>query len=86
MVRAIDFDTNIFPQGGFHLLAIHELRRNPNFKGLAPESLRDISKYHHFRPLTQPDKILNIEKDEAIFNYNILDSIDQDPVKGRNIL
>lgn len=33
VVRKIDNDTNIVPEGSFKMLPIHELRRNDNFKG-----------------------------------------------------
>jgi len=82
IVRTIDFDTSIFPQGAIKLIPIHELRRNDNFKGLKKESLRDITKYSHFRRLTQLDKIVNIEKEEAIFKDDILDDLDKGKIKN----
>ena len=81
VVRSVDFDTNIFPQGVFKLIPIHELRRNDNFKGLNKKELTSIGKFHHFRHITEPERKINIEKDEAIFNMDILDSIEKDPVK-----
>jgi hypothetical protein len=54
IVRNIDFDTNVFPQGALRLIPIHELRRNESFTGLKPEELRDLSKFHHFRPIRLP--------------------------------
>lgn len=80
VVKTIDFEAFIFPQGAIKLIPIHELRRNDNFKGLKPEELKNINKYSHFRKLTQEDKKINIEKDEAIFRNDILDDLD----KGRD--
>lgn len=34
IVRQIDFDTNVVPQGAFKMLPINELRRNDNFTGI----------------------------------------------------
>ena len=85
-VRAIDFETSIFPQGAIKLIPIHELRRNDNFKGLKPEELKDITKYSHFRKLTQLNKIEEIEKDEAIFSFNILDDLDKGKYKSKFLL
>lgn len=85
MVKIIDYETNIFPQGAFKLIPIHELRRNDHFKGLKKEELKDISKYSHFRKASQKDKIDNIEKDEAIFKQDILDDIGKDKTKSNLI-
>lgn len=83
VVRLIDHDTSIFPQGAIKLIPIHELRRNENFKGLKKEELTDISKYSHFRHLTQINKKLEIEKDDAIFRFDLLDDLDKDSYKGK---
>jgi hypothetical protein len=82
IVRNIDFDTNVFPQGAFRLIPIHELRRNESFTGLKPEELRDLSKFHHFRPIRLPKNKELIESDEAIFRFDFLDSIEDDKVKS----
>ena len=81
-VRAIDYDTNLIPQGAFRLIPIHELRRNESFRGLAKEDLGDLSKYHHFRPITNCKNKELIETDDAIFRYDFLDNINEDEVKG----
>ena len=85
-VRTIDFEVSIFPQGAIKLIPVHELRRNDNFKGLQPEELTNICKYSHFRKLTQIDKIMNIEKDEAIFSFNFLDDLNKGSYKGNSKL
>lgn len=82
LVRNIDWDTNIFPQGAFRLIPEHELRRNESFKGLKPEELKDLSKFHHFRPITEEKNKELIELDEAIFRYDLLDCLRNDTVKG----
>lgn len=83
IIKIIDYDINIFPQGAFKLIPIHELRRNDNFKGLMPEELKNINKYSHFRKPTQLDKIMNIEKEEAIFRFDILDDLDKGSYKSK---
>ena len=81
-VLTIDFETSIFPQGAIKLIPIHELRRNDNFKGLKSVELKDITKYSHFRKITQPEKKENIEKDEAIFRFDILDDLNKGKYKN----
>ena len=82
VVRLIDYDTSIFPQGAIKLIPIHELRRNDNFKGLQKDELTDINKYSHFRQITQINKKLEIEKDDAIFRLDLLDDLDKDSYIG----
>ncbi len=40
------------------------------------------NKFLHFRPVQNKDKKDIINMGEANSNYNFLDSIDQDPIKG----
>jgi hypothetical protein len=81
VVKCIDYETNVVPQGAFRLIPIHEIRRDQSWKGLKPEELRDFSKFHHFRPITNPKNKERVESDEAIFLPDLLDSISEDPVK-----
>lgn len=81
LIRNIDNDTNVVPQGAFRLIPIHELRRNDTFRGLKPEELRDLSKFHYFRSITDPEKKKIVESDDAVFKFDFLDSLDNDPVK-----
>lgn len=82
IVRNIDFDTNIVPQGSFKLLPVHELARNESFKGLKSEELKDLSKYHHFRPIQLSKNKQIAESEDAVFRYDFLDSIQDDTVQG----
>jgi hypothetical protein len=41
------------------------------------------NKFLHFRPVQNKDKKDIINMGEANSNYNFLDSIDQDPIKGK---
>ena len=63
----------------------HEIRRNENFHGVDPKELTKINKYFHFRDVLSDQKKELIEKDDVIFQYNFLDSIDLDPVKSKKI-
>lgn len=81
LIRAIDNDTNVVPQGSFKMISIHELRRNESFKGLNPKELKDLSKFHHFRCITDALKKTVVEADDAIFRYDFLDSLNNDIVK-----
>lgn len=82
IVKAIDYDTNIFPKGAFRLLPIHEIRKNDTFKGLKQDELLDIKNYHYFRPISTQKRKEIIESDEAIFRFDFLDCVDEDPVNG----
>lgn len=83
IVKIIEYETHIFPQGALMLNSIHELRRNDNFKGLKKEDLVDIHKYSHFRRPSQLEKIEKIESEEAIFYEDILDDLNKDEVKSK---
>lgn len=82
IVRNIDTDTSIIPKGAMKLIPEHELRVNKTFKGLKAHELRAKSSYLHFRPIIQEEKKLFVERDDAIFCPDILDSIENDAVKG----
>jgi radial spoke head protein 9 len=81
VVKCIDHDTNVVPQGAFRLIPIHEIRRDQSWKGMKPEELQDLSKFHHFRKITNPENKIRIETDEAIFYPDLLDTINEDEVK-----
>ncbi len=85
IVRQIDHDTSVFPEGAYKMIQLHEIRKNENFHGLCPKELLCLSKYQHFRNVISKEKIENIEKDEVIFQFNFYDSLDQDPVKSNKI-
>jgi radial spoke head protein 9 len=82
VVRSVDFETSIIPEGSFKMLPINEMRRNDNFSGLDSEDFNRLSKYMHFRPPRNEDKLDLIKMGESVFNFNFLDSLDQDPIKG----
>lgn len=82
VVRAIDVDTNIFPRGKYKIIPEHETQPNENFIGLSTEELTDLSKYHHFRYIKDEEKRNLVESDEAIFRFDVYESIDQNRVKG----
>lgn len=64
------------------MLPLHEVRKNENFRGLAPNELLNINKFQHFRNVITKEKIDQIETDDIIFRFNFYDSLDQDPVKS----
>lgn len=82
IIKLIDYDTNVVPQGAFRLIPIHELRRNESFRGLKPSELKQFNKFHHFRPITNPINKEIVETDDAIFRFDFLDKIEDDVVKG----
>ena len=82
LVRQIDYDTSIIPEGAWKLTPDHELRPNKTFKGLKKEDLKDKRKFLHFRPITDQKKKEYVETDEAIFKDDILESIADDKFKG----
>ena len=81
VVRAIDRDCQVVPVGGFKMLPINELRRNDLFEGLNSEDLDKKEKYVHFRPVENQEKKDKIAMGKAIFDFEFLDSIVDDPIK-----
>ena len=81
VVRAIDRDCSVVPIGGFKMLPINELRRNDLFEGLNSEDLDKKEKYVHFRPVENQEKKDKIAMGKAVFDFEFLDSIIDDPIK-----
>lgn len=80
LIRQIDYDTNIIPEGAFKLIPEHELRINQSFKGLDKNEVNLKKKFLHFRPVSEV-KRKYLESDDSIFHFDILDSIEEDEVK-----
>ena len=81
VVRTIDHDTSVVPVGGFKMLPINELRRNDLFEGLSSEDLDKKEKYVHFRPVENQEKKDKITMGKAVFDFDFLDCIADDPIK-----
>jgi radial spoke head protein 9 len=81
VVRTIDHDTSVVPVGSFKMLPINELRRNDLFEGLNSEDLDKKEKYVHFRPVENQEKKDKIAMGKAVFDFDFLDSIADDPIK-----
>ena len=82
VVRSIDHDTSVVPIGGFKMLPINELRRNDLFQGLSSDNLEKLENYCHFRPTENQRKKDLISMGKAVFDFNFLDTINDDPIKG----
>ena len=81
VVRTIDHDTSVVPVGGFKMLPINELRRNDLFEGLSSDDLDKKEKYVHLRPVENQEKKDKISMGKAVFDFDFLDSIADDPIK-----
>ena len=81
VVRTIDHDTSVVPVGGFKMLPINELRRNDLFEGLSSEDLDKKEKYVHLRTVEKQEKKDKIAMGKAVFDFDFLDSIADDPIK-----
>ena len=81
LVRKIDYDTNIVPEGALKLVSEHEIRVNKSFKGLNKEEISDMSKWMHFRPVSESKKKM-LEEEDAVFRKDIFDPITEDELKG----
>ena len=81
VVRSIDHDTSVVPVGAFKMLPINELRRNDLFEGLKCDELAKKEKYVHLRPVENKAKKDKIAMGKAVFDFEFLDSIADDPVK-----
>ena len=82
IVRQIDHDTSIIPQGALMLNNKHEVHVSNSFKGLNKDELCDLSKWMHFRPVTNTSIKERMKDDDALFHKDIFDSIIDDEVKG----
>ncbi|MCQ2817287.1 MAG: hypothetical protein MJ252_08490 [archaeon] len=81
LVRQIDYDTFVVPEGAFKLSPQHEIRINRGFKGICKEEISAMNKWMHFRP-TSEEKTKELEEDNAVFSFDIFDSIVNDTMKG----
>ena len=63
------------------LVSEHEIRVNTSFKGLNKEEISDMSKWMHFRPVSESKKKM-LEEEDAVFKTNIFDPITEDELKG----
>ena len=82
VVRAIDHDCSLVPQGSFRMTPSHELTRNKAFEGLNSTQIKDIKCYLHFRNVQLPEKREQLDRDDALFTYDFLDGIEKDVPKG----
>ena len=78
LVRAIENDCHIIPQGAIKLTTAHEVARNESFKGLSTAEAFNLQHYSHFRNVQHPDKKDGLEKDDAIYQRNFLDDVAAD--------
>ena len=81
VVRTIDHDTSVAPVGAYKMLPINEMRRNDLFEGISSEDLDKKEKYVHFRPVENNEKKDKIAMGKAVFDFDFLDSIADDPIK-----
>jgi radial spoke head protein 9 len=81
VVRTIDHDTSVTPVGAYKMLPINEMRRNDLFEGISSEDLDKKEKYVHFRPVENNEKKDKIAMGKAVFDFDFLDSISDDPIK-----
>ena len=78
LVRAIENDCHVIPQGAIKLTVAHEVARNVSFKGLGADEAFKLSSYSHFRNVQTKDKKEGLEKDDAIYQRNFLDDVSAD--------
>jgi radial spoke head protein 9 len=81
VVRSIEHDTSIIPIGGFKILPSNELRRNDLFEGLSNNEIDKLEKYAHFRPVENQVKKDKIAMNKAVFDFDFLDTLNDEPVK-----
>lgn len=82
VIRAIDHDCSIVPQGAFRMTPSHELTRNKAFEGLTGSMAKDMKNYLHFRNVQQSEKREQLDRDDALFTYDFLDAIEKDKPSG----
>lgn len=82
VVRKIENDTHIVPQGAYKLTPIHEIRTNETFHGIEKDSLDKLAFYQHFRPVETQEKKELLERNEGILQTDIFDTLATDMPKG----
>ena len=82
VVRAIDHDCSVVPQGAFRMTPTHELIRNKAFEGLTSTTVKDIKRYFHFRNVQFQEKREQLDRDDALFTHDFFDGIEKDNPKG----
>lgn len=83
IVMAIENDCQICPLGAYRLTPEHQMRRASAFSGLNGDTAQDLSSYMHFRNVQDCEqKKADLEKAEATFKEDFLESIQQDAPKG----
>jgi len=78
VVRAIEQDCQLVPQGAFRITPAHELSRNRAFAGLSQDEVHSLGPYLHFRNVQTKDKRMQLDRDDAIFTYDFLDPAELD--------
>ncbi len=81
VVRKIERDTHVVPQGAFKLAPIQEIRKADGFKGLEKDGLANLAKYQHFRPVETAEKKEQLERNEGVLQTDIFDSLASDKPK-----
>lgn len=81
LVRQIDYDTSVVPEGAFKLAPEHEIRINRTFKGVSKQEIGRMERWMHFRPVSE-EKNKILEEENAVFRFDIFDSIVNDTMKG----
>ena len=66
------------PEASFRLTPSHEVRRAHGLPGLKGDQLADPSRYYHFRNVQTQEKKDKLEREDAVFMPDFLDSIVDD--------
>jgi radial spoke head protein 9 len=82
VVRKIERDTHVIPQGAFKLTPIQEIRKNEMFKGIMKEDLDKLGMYQHFRIVETIEKKDQLERNEGVLQTDIFDSLASDKPKS----
>ncbi len=82
VVLAIENDCQICPLGAFRMTPQHQLRRVPAFAGLQGEQAAQLKSYLHFRNVQAADKKAELDRPEAPFKADFLESIEGDMPRG----
>jgi hypothetical protein len=64
------------------LTEMHEVARNPAFKGLSENDVTDLACYSHFRNVQSKKKQQDLLKDDAVFQRDFLDDLSADKPIG----
>lgn len=75
VVHHIENNCSVVPRGSFKFTPLKETIRNEAFRGLSKDNAFSLNNWQHFRPVSQPEKVSLMQRDESVYNNGFLDDV-----------